>query len=331
MLDLAAQHRRDDRPQRLEQDRAGGGVELAKPRVAAEAAGQQLGLVQEAVVTHQGHEGLLVAVAVVAVVDLEVGAGPAAQAHDLAHRRHLLGAGVDAVEAVGAVVDPVLVLGEVLEPLRVLGVARVADEAVGLGQGGGADEQRVDLHREAVRHAGAALDAGHRLGDVDHVLVGHDVLALGDRLLVDEVGGDPLDLLPVHRVHVHDQVADDGHVAHRLDLDHARRRGARLALALLGIHADHIAGRRTRSTRHRASAPRPPPGGCCRPVPACRSCARRRSRRWPAGRSSGCRPSRRPRRGPSGWRRAPSCAPPAPRGARPSRRPVRTWDRTGGS
>ena len=32
---------------------------------------------------------------------------------------------------------------------------------------------------------------------------------------------DALDLLPVDRVHVDDQVLDDGHVAHRLDLDDA--------------------------------------------------------------------------------------------------------------
>ena len=50
---------------------------------------------------------------------------------------------------------------------------------------------------------------------------GHDVLALGDRLLVDEPRRDALDLLPVDRVHVDDQVLDHRHVAHRLDLDHA--------------------------------------------------------------------------------------------------------------
>src|SRR5205085_2377197 len=69
--------------------------------------------------------------------------------------------------------------------------------------------------------AGAALDASHRLGDVDHRLPVDDVLALGDRLLVDQPRRDALDLLPVHRVHVDDQVLDDGHVAHRLDLDDA--------------------------------------------------------------------------------------------------------------
>ena len=65
---------------------------------------------------------------------------------------------------------PVRVLGEVVEPLVVLGVARVADEAVGLGERGRPDEVGVDLHRQAVRDAGAALDAGHRLGHVDHRL-----------------------------------------------------------------------------------------------------------------------------------------------------------------
>jgi hypothetical protein len=49
----------------------------------------------------------------------------------------------------------------------------------------------------------------------------HDVLALGHRLLGDQPRGDALDLLPVDRVHVDDQVLEHGHVAHRLDLDHA--------------------------------------------------------------------------------------------------------------
>ena len=68
------------------------------------------------------------------------------------------------------------------QALAVLGVARVADEAVGLGERGRADELGVDLHRQAVRDAGAALDAGHRLRDVDHRLAVDDVLALGHRL-----------------------------------------------------------------------------------------------------------------------------------------------------
>ncbi len=122
-------------------------------------------------------------------------------------------------EAVSAVVDPMGILGQVAEPLAVLGIARVADEPVGLGERRRPDEQRVDLHRQAVRHARAALDAGHRLGDVDHVLVGHDVLALGDGLLVDQPRCDAPDLLPVDLVHVDDQVPDHRHVAHRLDGD----------------------------------------------------------------------------------------------------------------
>src|SRR5581483_3129181 len=135
----------------------------------------------------------------------------------LAHRVHALGAGVDAVEAMGAVVDPVRVLGQVTQALAVLGIPGFADEPIGLGQRGRADEQRIDLHGQAVRDTRPALDAGHGLGDVDHVLVRNDVLALGDRLLVDQPGRDPADLLPVHGVHVDDQIADHGHVAHRLD------------------------------------------------------------------------------------------------------------------
>ena len=166
------------------------------------------------------------ALAVVAVDDVMVAARAPAQAHDLVHRGDALGTGLDALEAVRAVVDAVRILGEVLEPLVLLGIAGVADEAVGLGQGGRADEERVDLHRQAVRDAGAALDAGHRLGDVDHRLAVDEVLALGDRLLVDEPRRDALDLLPVDGVHVDDQVLDDGHVAHRLDLDDAVLGGA---------------------------------------------------------------------------------------------------------
>src|SRR6476646_4531545 len=99
--------------------------ELAEERVAAVGARQQLGLPQQAVVLHEADERLLVALAVVAVVDVVVVARAAAQPHDLAHRRHALGARVDALEAVGAVVDAVGILGEVLEALELLGVARV--------------------------------------------------------------------------------------------------------------------------------------------------------------------------------------------------------------
>ena len=67
---------------------------------------------------------VLVAVAVVAVVDVVVGARDAPQAHDLAHRGDALRAGVDAVEAVGAVVDAVRVLGEVAQPLVAAAASR---------------------------------------------------------------------------------------------------------------------------------------------------------------------------------------------------------------
>ena len=85
-------------------------------------------------------ERLLVAVAVVVVLDLVVVGRAAAQAHDLVHRRDALRADLDAAEAVRAVVDAVRVLGEVAQPLLGLAVARVADEAVGLGERGRPDE-----------------------------------------------------------------------------------------------------------------------------------------------------------------------------------------------
>ena len=222
---LAPHQRLGDDRQRVDQLERRGRRELAEERVAAVGARQQLGLPQQAVVLDEADERLLVTLAVVAVVDVVIVAGAAAQAHDLAHRGDALRAGLDALEAVGAVVDPVRVLGQVLQALELLGVARVAHEAVGLGQRGRADEERVDLHRQAVADAGAALDAGHRLRHVDHRVALDDVLALGDRLLVDQPRGDALDLLPVDGVHVHDEVLEHGHVAHRLDLDDPVARG----------------------------------------------------------------------------------------------------------
>ena len=218
---LASQQRLGDRGQRARQLGRRRRLELRQGRVAGVGARQQLGLVEQPVLPDQRDERRLVALAVVGVLDLEVVAGQAAQAHDLAHRGDALRACVDALEAVRAVIDAVRVLGEVLQALEMLVVARIAHEAIGLGERCGPDELRVDLHRQAVRDAGAALDAGHRLRHVDHRLARHDVLALGDRLLRDEPRGDAPDLLPVDRLHVHDEVLDDGHVAHRLDLDHA--------------------------------------------------------------------------------------------------------------
>ena len=52
------------------------------------------------------------------------------------------------------------------------------------------------------------------------------VLALGHRLLVDEPRRHAAHLRPVHCVHVHDQVLDHRHVAHRLDLDRSLARSA---------------------------------------------------------------------------------------------------------
>ena len=112
-------------------------------------------------------------------------------------------------------------------------VARVADEAVGLGQRRRADEVGVGFHREAGGDAGAALDAGHRLGDVDHRLRLDDVLALGRLAVGEEPGGDAADLGPVGRLHVGDQVLDHRHVAHRLD--HDRRVAAVRAVAAVAF------------------------------------------------------------------------------------------------
>ena len=162
-------------------------------------------------------------------------------------------------------------------------VARVAHEAVGLGERRGPDEQRVHLERQAVRVAGAAVDARHRLRHVDHRLRRHDVLALRRVALRQQPRHDALDLLPVDRVHVHDQVLQHGHVAHRLDDDRA------------------VVGALQRVLR----------AWCCRRAWPARSRARRRSRRSRPGRSSGCRSSRPRGPSPAGSRRA-RCG--APRG-----------------
>ena len=266
---LAGADAADRRRDRLEQalDRAGPRRHLA---LAPRRVGllQQQRLVQRALLLDDLGEGVLVAVAVVVVVDLVLVAGDPAQAHDLVHRRHALGAGVDAAEAVGAVVDAVRVVGEVVQALLGLGVARVADEAVGLGERGGADEVGVGLHREAGGDAGAALDAGHRLGHVDHRLGRDHVLALGRVALGQQPRGDPADLGPVGRLHVGDQVLDHRHVPHRLDDDRlaaavlAVGEVARLAdLGLAGeaglavdLHPAGAADRRPAGTAHRQRA-----------------------------------------------------------------------------
>ena len=175
----------------------------------------------------------LVALAVVLVDDVLVGGGDPPQAHDLAHRVDVLGAGLDALEAVGAVEDPLGVLGEVVQALELLVVARVADEAVGLGERGRADEARVDLHRQAVRDAGAALDAGHRLGDVDHrLLCGTMYSRSGTGCLASSHGVTRWIFFQCTASMSTIRSLMHRHVAHRLDLDHAvlggrpwRRRG----------------------------------------------------------------------------------------------------------
>jgi hypothetical protein len=106
-----------------------------------------------------------------------------------------------------------------VEALLGLGVARIADEAVCLGEGRRPDEVGVGLHGQAGGDARAALDTGHRLGDVDHRLRGDDVFALRRVALGEQPRRDPADLGPVRGLHVSDQVLDHRHVPHRLDHD----------------------------------------------------------------------------------------------------------------
>ena len=97
-------------------------------------------------------------------------------------------------------------------------VARVADEAPGLGQRRRAEEGLVDFEHRAVGDAGAAHDAVHHFAQRAHRLVRDDVLALRHGAGGLQPGLDGADLVPERR-HVDDEVLDHRQVAGRLDRD----------------------------------------------------------------------------------------------------------------
>ena len=100
------------------------------------------------------------------------------QGHNAVHRGYALGAGLDALEAAGAVPDAG-VLAQFLQTVVVGGVAGVGYKAVGLGQGRWPKEVGVHFQHRAVGDAGPTQDAVHDSSQVEHGLVGGDVLAFG--------------------------------------------------------------------------------------------------------------------------------------------------------
>ena len=93
-----------------------------------------------------------------------------AELRDRVARVDALRAALVAEEAARALPDAVLA-AVVLEPLDRRGVARVADEAHALRERLRAEELRIGLHRVALRHAAAAVDAERLLVDDVHPLL----------------------------------------------------------------------------------------------------------------------------------------------------------------
>ena len=122
-------------------------------------------------------------------------------------------------EAARALPQAVLV-GEIGQALAGRAVARVGDEAMGLGEGGRADELRARGERLARRVAGAALQAQHGLGDLVPLARGHEPLAvgIGRRPGRREPRPHATDLAPEH-LQIGHQVLDDRHVRQRRDDD----------------------------------------------------------------------------------------------------------------
>ena len=191
----------------------------------------ELGLAQPAGRLRRRNEPLRVLRAHVAVDPVLHRLG--AELRDRIARIDALGAALVAEVAARAVPEAVR-LGVLLESLDRGAVARVADEPHPLGERGRSEEVGVGLHRVALGHAAAAVDAERLLVDHLHLLARDDVLALL-RLVVArlQVRVDGTHLLP-ERIHVDDEVLDDRQVAHRRDHGDA---------ALLGdvVHP-HLAG-----------------------------------------------------------------------------------------
>ena len=165
---------------------------------------------------------------------LEVAGRAPAQAHDLVHRRDALRAHLDAAEAVRAVVDAVRVLGEVAQALLVWASRgsptkryAFASAAGPMNSGSTSSDRQSDTHApqwmQAIDCVTSIIDSG-----------GTTYSRSGGSPCREQPRHDPLDLLPVDRVHVHDQVLQHRHVAHRLDDDRAvvRLRGRSLSLVL---------------------------------------------------------------------------------------------------
>ena len=175
----------------------------------------ELGLAQPAGRLRRADEPLRVLRAHVAVDAVRHRLG--AELRDRVARVDALRAALVAEEAARALPDAVLA-AVVLEPLDRRGVARIADEAHALRERLRAEELRIGLHRVALRHAAAAVDAERLLVDDVHPLLVDAVLLAVLRALVAglQVRLDRLELVP-EGLHVDDEVLDDRQVAHRGD------------------------------------------------------------------------------------------------------------------
>ena len=136
-----------------------------------------------------------------------------AQLDDTLHRLDTLGTDLYALETVSAVPHAAVHVEQVNEALLGLVVARVGGKAVGLGERGRPEELVVYFEHGAFGDAGTAHDAVHHAAEVLHVRRWARVFAAALRRAGRlEVGLDGLDLVP-ERLHIHDEVADDGLVA----------------------------------------------------------------------------------------------------------------------
>ena len=108
---------------------------------------------------------------------------------------------------------------EVAQTLTRVLIARITDEAIGLGECCRSEELGIRLHRVALRDAATTEDAERllmdqiRIGRIDAPLLGRSI-----RILRVEIRLDRANLVPERR-HVDDEILDHRQVAHRRHRD----------------------------------------------------------------------------------------------------------------
>src|SRR5581483_204647 len=207
LADLLRDVRRHLDPRLVVHDQLPGEARLLDRADDAERARHELGLAQPAGRERRAREPLRVPRALVAVDAVPDRLG--AELRDRVPRVDALRAALVAEEAARAFPDPVLA-AVLLEPLDRRRVARIADEAHSLRERLGAEKLRVGLHRVALRHAAAAVDAERLLVDDVHPLLRDAVLApvLGPLVAGLQPRLHRLELVP-EGIHVDDEVLDD--------------------------------------------------------------------------------------------------------------------------